>query len=349
MTCIMLAIDTHGQAKEKGLDTRVAWVDGDYVMSQIEAILQEVETGALKHLDGENESVQYQDETDCFLRHREAMPVLSANAYLGYRAIRRGLDEGADVIICGRVADASPVIAAAAWWHNWDESNFDALAGSLIAGHLIECSTYGSGANYAGFYRHKIEELLDLGLPIAEIQYNGDAVITKAEALNGIVTADTVRGQFVYELQGDIYLNSDVKADISDVQITDLGNNRVHVSGTRGHPPPPTTKLAIFYRGGYQAEMTINACGYATDYKWDLQEAQIKSRLAGWGALDKFSVLDFQRVGVPRENPRTQLSSTTYLRVFAQALEKETIFQLGKAYIYDAMAHFPGKPLAQQA
>jgi hypothetical protein len=234
------------------------------------------------------------------------------------------------------------VIAAAQWWHNWSDTAYDELAGALIAGHLIECSTYSTGANFAGFFKYETAALLNLGLPIAEISANGDCVITKADSLNGYVTTDTVTCQLLYELQGDIYLNSCVKADISQITIKQEAENRVHVSGTQGFPPPPTTKLAVFYRGGYQAEMTINATGYATEKKYDLFEAQVKSKLKEYGALDRFQILEFQRCGVPASNPRTQLSSTTYLRVFLQALDQEPIYLFLKAFTFNVMQHFPG-------
>jgi hypothetical protein len=259
------------------------------------------------------------------------------------RAIKRGLEEGADIIICGRVADASPVMAAAAWWHGWPDSAYDELAGSLIAGHLIECSTYVTGANFAGFDKYDIKDLLNLGLPIAEIDSNGECVITKHDALPGIVTEDTVKCQLLYELQGNIYLNSDAKADITHVQVKEESKNRVHVGGVRGYPPPSTTKLAVFYRGGFQCEATINATGYATARKYKLQEAQIRSKLQEWGLLEQFDVLDFQRIGVPAENPRSQLESTTSLRIFAQAKDATTVGKLAQAWTYNFMAHFAGE------
>ena len=161
-------------------------------------------------------------------------PIVTANAYLGCRAIRRGLDEGADIIICGRVADASPVMGAAQWWHGWSDDHLDELAGALLAGHLIECSTYVTGANFAGFDKYDTNSLLNLGLPIAEVAANGECVITKHDRLNGIVTEETVKCQLLYELQGNIYLNSDVKADITNVALKSVGENRVHVSGAKG-------------------------------------------------------------------------------------------------------------------
>ncbi|KAH6605509.1 hypothetical protein Trco_004662 [Trichoderma cornu-damae] len=108
-------------------------------------------------------------DTASFLDSLEDMPIEAANAYLGYRAIKKGLDEDANILICGRISDASPVIAAAAWWYDWSEADLDQLAGSLIAGHLIECSTYVTGRNFSGASRHPHSDFLRLGAGISEI------------------------------------------------------------------------------------------------------------------------------------------------------------------------------------
>jgi hypothetical protein len=330
--------DTPDKIKLKGLKLRVGYVEGDDLMHKVHHLLSK----SLAHLDGENPDIQYDKDTTSFLNSPEEMPIVAANAYLGYRAIKKGLDEGADILICGRVSDASPVIGAAAWWYNWSESDFDQLAGSLIAGHLIECSTYVTGGNFAGAYKHPPSDFLRLGAGIAEILPNGDCLITKHEPLNGFVTPDTVRCQFLYELQGNIYLNSDVKADISKIVIAEESKNRVLVSGVKGYPPPPTTKLAIFYKGGYQCEHLINANGYATDHKWDMQELQLKDTLQEWGILDKFDVLDFQRIGTPMKDPDSQFASTTYMRIFAQSKDIGVLGRLHMAWFYQFMSHFPG-------
>lgn len=313
-------------------------------MHKVDRLLKDIKSGTLGHLDqATSPGVQLGDDSTSFMDNSEGMPIVCANAYLGYRAIKKGLDEGADIIICGRVADASPVIGAAAWWHGWSETDYDQLAGSLIGGHLIECSTYVTGANFAGAFRYPVKDLLNLGLPIVEITSDGECIVTKHEALNGIVTADTVKCQLLYELQGNIYLNSDVKADITHIKVVDESKNRVHVSGVRGYPPPATTKLAVFYHGGYQCEMLLNATGYATDHKWDYQEAQVRSKLKEWGVMDKIDVLDFQRVGTPKENPDSQLSSTTYMRIFVQAKDAAIAGKVGAAWLFNGMAHFAGK------
>ena len=137
-----LAEKTHELAQSRDLNLTVAYVEGDDLLDRAYEILGSATEEKLPHLDDENANVQLVKDTKMFLAEKKTMPIVSANAYLGVRAIRRGLDEGADIIICGRVADASPVIGAAAWWHGWAETDYDELAGALIAGHLIECSTY---------------------------------------------------------------------------------------------------------------------------------------------------------------------------------------------------------------
>lgn len=336
-----LANETARLVREKAYGLRVAYVDGDDLMPRIQELLRRDARGRLPHLDVENEAVQLAKGTDSFLEDPNKQ-IVAANAYLGCRAIRRGLEEGADIIICGRVADASPVMGAAAWWHGWRDDQFDELAGALVAGHLIECSTYGTGANFAGFDEYETNQLLNLGCPIAEVGVNGDCVITKHETLNGHVTEEIVKCQLLYELQGTIYLNSDVKADIKDIRVRQTAPNRVHVSGSRGYPPPPTTKLAVFYKGGFQGEVTLNATGYATDLKYDLQEAQVRSKLNEWGVTERIELLEFQRVGVPEANPRSQLAATSYLRIFVQAARAETIKTALNAITYNFMQHFAG-------
>ncbi|KAK4556572.1 hypothetical protein LTR86_006143 [Recurvomyces mirabilis] len=330
----------HKLIEPRGLKLTVAYVYGDDCLHKVHSLL--TKDKALPHLDKENSHVQLEKATEEFLKYPDEMPILSANAYLGMRAIKRGLDEGADIIICGRVADASPVIGAAAWWHGWKETDYDELAGALIAGHLIECSTYITGANYSGFFKHDIEELLDLGLPIVEVEANGECIVTKHEALNGFVDEDTVKCQLLYELQGTIYLNSDVKAEIKNMRIQGIAKDRVRVSGVTGAPPPATTKLAVFYKGGWQCELLLNASGYATEKKFALQEAQIRRKLKDFGVIDKFDVLDFQWVGRPASNPSCQLASTTYLRVFAQARDKDVVASVLGAWATNTMQHFAG-------
>lgn len=156
------------------------------------------------------------------------------------------------------------------------------------------------------------------------------------------MTEDTVKCQFLYELQGNIYLNSDVKAILDDVEVKAESKNRVRVWGIKGAPPPPTTKLAVFYRAGYQSEIVVNATGYGTAEKFDLFERMLKFGLKRLGILDKFDVLEFQRIGVPESNPKSQLRSTTYLRIFAEASDSNVNLGLASLLGEFAMQHYSG-------
>ncbi|EXJ90167.1 hypothetical protein A1O3_03236 [Capronia epimyces CBS 606.96] len=337
-----LALEVQKMIREKGYDLKVAYVYGDDLLPRVNEIL-DPQKGLLAHLDHENDSVKLAKDTDNFLGD-PTKPIVSANAYLGSRAIALGLSQGADIILCGRVSDASPVIGLARWWHGWSETDFDELAGSLIAGHLIECSAYATGANFSGFEAYPNEELINIGLPVVEVLHNGECVLTKHDALNGFVTEDTARSQLLYEIQGSVYLNSDVKADLTDVSIKQVGKDRVHVSGIKGRPPPSTTKLGVFYQGGYQCEFTQSATGTRASIrkKFELVELQIRDRLTKQGKLDDFDVLLFQHIGVPEENPSSQLAGTAQIRVFAQAQQQATLYLLLRALMWHGMQHFSG-------
>jgi len=325
---------------QKGYRLKVAYVYGDDLLEEVKTNLEK--TGKLpSHLDSVNDQVSLAEDATALL-DTTGKPMVSANAYLGARAIVKGLELGADIIICGRVADASPVIGAAWYWHQWSDTDYDSLAGALIAGHLIECSAYVTGSNFAGFDEYPLETFIDLPFGIAEIASDGTTVITKHENTNGLVNEDVVKCQFLYELQGSIYLNSDVIADAKDIKIEEVGKNRVRLSNIHGYPPPPTTKLAIFYHGGYEAQILLNATGYATAEKWKLCEAQLRYALNQKGLLDKYQLLDFQVLGTPAANPPTQFSSTTYCRLFVQADTEAAIYALLKTFSEYGMQHFSG-------
>ncbi|EAT81093.2 hypothetical protein SNOG_11385 [Parastagonospora nodorum SN15] len=324
--------------KSKGYDLKVAFVLGDNLIEEMKDIR---ERGLPPHLDSDNNEVTIADH-GLDLLEKTDKPIVSANAYLGAREIVRGLEEGADIIIAGRVADASPVIGTAWHWHSWKDTDYDELAQALIAGHLIECSGYVTGSNFAGFYEYPLDDLYDISFGIAEVERDGVCVVTKHDGKNGFVTEDTVKCQFLYELQGNIYLNSDVKAILDNAQVKEVSKNRIRIWGIKGAPPPPTTKLAIFYRAGYQSEIVVNATGYGTSEKFELWERMIRFGLKRLGLLEKFDILEFQRIGVPEANPRSQLRSTTYCRIFAEASDPNVNLGLASLLGEFAMQHYSG-------
>ncbi|KAL4933557.1 acyclic terpene utilization AtuA family protein [Aspergillus undulatus] len=338
-----LALKVQGLVREKNLNLRVAYLSGDDCYCRLGPNMPRSKA-ELQHLDSDNDSATPASLTYAFLHGSadgKAVPMVSAHAYLGARGIVHGLRNGADIILCGRVADASPVIAAAWYWHDWVETDYDQLAGSLVAGHLIECSAYVTGGNFSGFDAYDFDDLVAPGFPVAEIDADGTCIITKHEGTKGMVTVDTVRCQFLYELQGTVYLNSDVNAYIKNIAVQEVGKDRVRVSGIKGSPPPPTTKLAVFYQGGYEAEILLNATGYGTSQKWDLLEKQIRHFLPE-SALRELETLEFQRIGTPSPNPTSQASSTTYLRIFIASRSPQAAGAVGLTLRKISLKHFSG-------
>ncbi|WJG35106.1 uncharacterized protein FOBCDRAFT_249301 [Fusarium oxysporum Fo47] len=243
-----------------------------------------------------------------------------ATAYIGCWGIVQALRSGARIVICGRCTDASPVMGAAAWYHGWREDQYEELAGSLLAAHLIECGPYVVGANFSGF-KDFLPELVDIAFPIAEIDPRGRCTIGRTAEGGGRVTKETVTAQLLYELQGHLYLNPDVVADLSGVQVEQESENRVSVSGVKGLPPPPTAKVMIAAKGGFQAEATFYINGLDVFEK----AAMMKNQLAHMFKDSNFSRLSIELYGTPADNPTSQQAGTVSLRVFAQARRKEDI------------------------
>lgn len=305
---------------EKGYNLTVAYVSGDNNTGRVRSSL--TKTGKLPSTFEDTSGKNHKDAKFT------AEEVLAATAYIGARAIVKGLENGADIIICGRVADAAPIMGAAWWWYGWSDTDYDRLAGAFLAGHIIECSAYASGSNFSGFNRFPLETFIDCGFPIVEVERDGSCVVTKHEGTGGMVTEETVKCQLVYEIQGNVYLNSDVKAILDHVKIEQIGKDRVRMSNIKGRPPPPTTKMAIFFQGGYEAQNLANFAGYASRRKYKLYEAQIRARLDARDLTKQFDILEFQMIGHPKTDPRYMFETTTYTRIFAQAKTKEPLSAL---------------------
>ena len=152
------------------------------------------------------------------------------------------LHRGADLVICPRVTDASVVVGPAAWRFGWSRTDWDQLAGAVVAGHIIECSAQATGGNYAFF--HEIESLRRPGFPIAEMAADGSFVVTKHDGTDGEVNVGTVTSQLLYEIQGARYLNPDVVVRLDPVRVEQEGKDRVRVWGVRGEPAPTSSRSA---------------------------------------------------------------------------------------------------------
>jgi hypothetical protein len=197
---------------------------------------------------------------------------LAANAYLGAWGIVACLRAGADLVVTGRVTDASLVVGPAAAHFGWARDDYPALAGAVAAGHVIECGTQATGGNYASFTGHRIGRP---GFPIAEIHQDGSSVITKHPGTGGVVTTGTVTAQLLYEIAGPRYAGPDVTTRMDTVELSRVDTDRVGISGVRGEPPPPAYKVSLNRLGGYRNEVTFVLTGLDIEAKAELVREQL--------------------------------------------------------------------------
>ncbi|NDY92863.1 acyclic terpene utilization AtuA family protein [Ideonella livida] len=207
--------------------------------------------------------------------------VVSANAYLGAEAIAAALREGAEVVVCGRVADPSLTVGPCLAHFGWAVDDWDRLARATMAGHLLECGAQVSGGYYADPGVKDVPGLATLGYPIAEIDADGHCVITKPAGTGGVIDTHTVREQLLYEVHDPAaYLTPDVVADLSEAEVTAEGPDRVRLSGVRGHPRPTTLKANLFHETGWLAEGEISYAGVRAAARARLAADVVRQRLA---------------------------------------------------------------------
>ncbi len=186
--------------------------------------------------------------------------VTSANAYLGAQPVCQALEQGALIVLCGRVTDTALALAPLAYEFGWAGDDWDRLAAGTIAGHILECGAQATGGNFSRFW--EVPELWNAGYPIAEASADGSFVVTKHSGTGGMVTIDTVSEQLVYEM-GDPahYITPDVIADFTSIRLAQEGPDRVRVSGVRGRPHTPFLKVSASYLAGYKASGEITLAG----------------------------------------------------------------------------------------
>jgi len=214
----------------------------------------------------------------------DSLPVpdgfLTANAYLGGAGIAACLRAGADIVVTGRVTDAALVTGPAAAHFGWGPDDLDALAGAVVAGHVLECGTQATGGNYAFFGEHDVRRP---GFPLAEIHADGSSVITKHGGTGGVVDCGTVTAQLLYETGGARYAGPDVTARLDTVRLTPDGPDRVRIDGVRGEAPPPTLKAGLTRLGGWRNEVVFVLTGLDIDAKARLVQDQFADALERGG------------------------------------------------------------------
>ena len=305
-------------ASRLGLTATVAHIEGDDLMDRVDGLRPQ-----LAHLDTGKPLIG---------------DPLTANAYLGGWGIAAALRSGAGVVVCPRVTDAALVVGPAAWWHDWSPTDWDRLAGAVVAGHVIECGTQATGGNYTWF--DEIPDLSQpLGFPIAEVASDGSSVITKHPGTGGVVSVGTVTAQLLYEIGTTEYANPDVISRFDTITLTQAGPDRVQVGGVQGLPAPATAKVCLNLDGGFRNRMTFALTGNNQRDKGQWLENALFARLGG---KDRFDEVDVRLVEAPPNAP-TQEQSSGRLHITVKSRDERLVGRaFSSAAIEMALANYPG-------
>ena len=309
---------------ELDVDATVAYIDGDDLVEELEQL-----QAAGELLDNIDRKIPLA-QSDC--------KVLSANTYLGGWGIKEALDLGADIVICPRVTDASVTMGPAAWKFNWQRDDYDALAGSLAAGHIIECGAQATGGNYSFF--EEVPTFKNLGYPIAEIEEDGSFTITKHPGTGGLVSIGTVTAQLLYEIAAPEYLNPDVIAHFDTLKMQQVGDDRVRVTGCKGSSPPSTHKVCINLAGGYRNGMELIITGLDIEKKAKIFTEALFDLLGGKEQFDDVAV-ELHRQ--EKENPQSNEEAMASLRVNVTSKDPNKVGRIFTAKVVElGLANYPG-------
>jgi Acyclic terpene utilisation family protein AtuA len=261
---------------------------------------------------------------------------LTANAYLGAWGIVDCLNDGAEIVVTGRVTDASVTVGPAAAHFGWGRTDYDRLAGAVVAGHVIECGIQATGGNFSFFT--EIPELTYAGFPLAEIHADGSSVITKHPGTGGLVSVDTVTAQLLYEITGARYANPDATTRMDSIELSSDGADRVRISRVTGEPPPPTYKVSLNSIGGFRNATTFVLTGLDIDAKADLVRRQLESALSV-----KPAELEWTLARTDHADADTEEAASALLRCVVRDPDPANVGrQFSSAAVELALASYPG-------
>ena len=310
--------------EELGVSLKVAYITGDDLMPRMDALIKDGET--FSNIDRQ---IPIKDS---------GCQTLTANAYLGAWGIKEALDAGADIVVCPRVTDAAVVIGPAAWKFNWSRDDYDALAGALAAGHIIECGCQATGGNYSFF--KEVPSFDNVGYPIAEIKSDGSFYITKHPNTGGLVSTGTVTAQLLYEISSPAYLNPDVIAHFDTLKIEQDSKDRVYVSGCRGSSPTQSHKVCINLAGGYRNGMEFILTGLDIEEKAKIITDALFHSVGGKDQFDEVSIL-LDRTD--KEDPNSNEEAMASLRVSVKSKNADLVGRMFSAKMIElALANYPG-------
>ncbi len=313
-------------ADKLGLNPTIAYVAGDNILDRLDEFaaaglpVTDFETGRPLIGDGSGQDF------------------ISANAYLGCWGIVEALDRGADIVITGRTTDAAIVCGPAAHHHGWRRTDRDAMAGAVVAGHVIECGTQTTGGNYSFFT--ELDGMDDPGFPIAEIAADGSSVITKHPGTGGGVTVGTVTAQLLYEIGGPSYLGPDVSARFDTISLTEEAPDRVAITGVKGEPPPSTLKVSMNSWGGYRSDLRVALVGLDIEAKAELAES-VLWRSTPFGP-DDFDAVSISVDRTDKVDPSSNTEATATWRATVKDGDERKVRSVASAMNNMALASIPG-------
>lgn len=259
--------------------------------------------------------------------------VTSANAYLGARGVVDALEQGALIVLCGRITDTALALAPMAHEFGWDFDDWDRLSAGTIAGHIIECGAQCTGGNFSRWW--EVPDLWNIGYPIVEAAEDGTFVVTKHEGTGGMVTVDTVSEQLLYEM-GDPreYIGPDCVADFTSIKLEQLGKDRVRVSGITGHPRTPFLKVSASYLEGFKATGQLTVSGPRAIDKAKLAAETIWKRLERSGVAFEDGQKTVELVGVdaclPGITSAPEEPPEVVLRLGVHDADRDKLVRFGK-------------------
>lgn len=318
-----LAMELEKMAESLGLKTKIAHIEGDNLMPRLAELQEQGET--FSHLD-----------RGIPLKEAAAQSI-TANAYLGGWGVVKALEEGADIVIGGRLADAAVVMGPAAWHFGWQQNDWDRLAGAAVAGHIIECSGQATGGNYS--FIEEVPSFHDVGFPIAEMHEDGSFVITKHPGTGGLVSVGTVTAQLLYEVRSPKYLTPDVASCFDTIDISQQGDDRVLIKGVCGEPPPDTTKVCINNLYGHRNAMTLLLTGLNIEKKAKIVEDTLFQSLGG---KDQFQVVQVKLVPSQKEDPHSNEEAFAHLHLSVMDPDPKKVALFSAKIIELALTSIPG-------
>ena len=265
-------------AKSKGIDIKIGIINGDNIYENLDEF---IDSGVnFKNLETGAEFATIKDK------------VYSANVYIDSFSISRALDEGAQIVLAGRVSDPGLALGPAIHEFGWKSNQIDLIAAGTLAGHITECGAQCTGGNYSRW--DEVPDLVNIGYPIIEIHENGEFLITKHDGTGGLVNRFTVSEQILYEMgDPECYISPDVCVDFTSFKLNEMGNNKVKISGVRGKEPTSTYKVSISYFAGYKASGQLTISGPNAYDKAKLVAKLIWSRLEKAGCIYEDKLTEF--------------------------------------------------------